>query len=98
MEAALSAVNNLTQQYTNSSSINNKTDESFLNLLQDAIKLTEETGKNDMKANEQLLNGTTEDLHTIMIDTEKAKIALSLTLQIRNKVIDAYNEIMRTQI
>ncbi len=38
------------------------------------------------------------DLHNVLIAGEKAKISLELTLQIRNKAIEAYREIMRMQI
>jgi flagellar hook-basal body complex protein FliE len=33
-----------------------------------------------------------------MIEAEKASLATALTIQIRNKVVEAYQEIMRTQI
>lgn len=45
-----------------------------------------------------LATGDIDNLHSVMIATEKADIALQLTLSIRNKVIDAYREIMRMQL
>jgi len=42
--------------------------------------------------------GKTDNIHEVMIAGEKAEIALQLTMQIRNKVVEAYNEIMRMQI
>jgi len=42
--------------------------------------------------------GRTDNLHQVMLAAEKADIALQFTLQIRNKILDAYNEIMRMQI
>lgn len=42
--------------------------------------------------------GKTDNIHEVMIAAEKANISLQLTMQIRNKVLDAYNEIMRMQI
>lgn len=38
------------------------------------------------------------DLHNVVIAGEKARISLELTLQIRNKAMEAYQEIMRIQI
>lgn len=38
------------------------------------------------------------ELHQVILATEKATLALQLTMQIRNKVIDAYQEIMRMQV
>ncbi|NLK64193.1 MAG: flagellar hook-basal body complex protein FliE [Tissierellia bacterium] len=43
----------------------------------------------------QLSIGETDDLHNLMINTQKAQISLDLVIQLRNKALDAYNEIMR---
>jgi flagellar hook-basal body complex protein FliE len=45
-----------------------------------------------------LATGEIQNLHQVTIDSLKADIALQFTLQIRNKVIEAYQEIMRMQI
>jgi len=42
--------------------------------------------------------GKTDNIQQVLIATEKADIALQFTMQIRNKILDAYNEIMRMQI
>ena len=42
--------------------------------------------------------GKTDNIPEVLIAGEKANIALQFTMQIRNKVIDAYSEIMRMQI
>ncbi|NLJ57607.1 MAG: flagellar hook-basal body complex protein FliE [Tissierellia bacterium] len=39
--------------------------------------------------------GESDDLHNLMINMEKAQISLDFLLQLRNKALDAYNEIMR---
>ena len=39
--------------------------------------------------------GKTGDIHSVMIASEQATMALQLTTQIRNKAVDAYQEIMR---
>ncbi len=46
----------------------------------------------------KLASGETEDVHTAMIQMQKAKLALDFTIQVRNKVIEAYQEIMRMQV
>ena len=46
----------------------------------------------------QLLTGQSDDLSGLLLDAQKAELSLNLALQIRNKVIDAYNEIMRMQV
>jgi len=42
--------------------------------------------------------GRTDNIHQVILAGEKANIALQFTLQIRNKLLDAYTEIMRMQI
>lgn len=45
-----------------------------------------------------LASGDVEDVHKAMLAMQKAKLALDFTIQVRNKVIDAYQEIMRLQV
>lgn len=46
----------------------------------------------------QQISGDDVDVHDVAIAGEKAKISLELVLQIRNKALDAYQEIMRMQV
>ncbi|HEY3379669.1 MAG TPA: flagellar hook-basal body complex protein FliE [Armatimonadota bacterium] len=46
----------------------------------------------------QVTSGNPEDAHKAVIVMEHALMALDFTLQIRNKVLDAYQEIMKTQL
>lgn len=39
--------------------------------------------------------GQTSDIHSVMIASEQASVALQLTAQVRNKIVDAYQEVMR---
>ena len=72
--------------------------ESFRDVLGDAINQASGTEAADAESNALLLSGSGDSLHTAMIDAQKAELALQLTVQIRNKVIDAYNEIMHMQV
>jgi flagellar hook-basal body complex protein FliE len=42
--------------------------------------------------------GAMEDPHTAMINAAKAELTLSMMVQIRNKVMDAYSEVMRINV
>jgi flagellar hook-basal body complex protein FliE len=53
--------------------------------------------KGDM-AIEQLNTGSAESLHEVMIAVEEADISLKMLVQMRNKALQAYEEIMRMQI
>jgi flagellar hook-basal body complex protein FliE len=46
----------------------------------------------------RLAAGDAVEVHQAMIAMQKASQALSLTIQVRNKVIEAYQEVMRTQV
>lgn len=48
--------------------------------------------------NEKLALGQVENVHQVIIATQKAELALQFTMQIRNKILDAYNEIMRMTV
>ncbi|MDW5300480.1 MAG: flagellar hook-basal body complex protein FliE [Sedimentibacter sp.] len=43
----------------------------------------------------KLAVGESDDVHNLMINTQKAELSLDLVIQLRNKALDAYNEIMR---
>lgn len=61
-------------------------------------EMVENVNKTDAIAKQdayKIAAGQTDDLHNIMINAEKADLSLQLMVQVRNKVIDAYNEIMR---
>jgi flagellar hook-basal body complex protein FliE len=66
----------------------------FQNALRDVNKLQFEADT----ASKKLATGAVEDIAPVVIAAEKASLALQLTIQIRNKVIDAYNEVMRMQV
>lgn len=44
------------------------------------------------------ISGKTDNIHSVLIAAEEASIALQLMIEIRDKVLDAYNEIMRMQV
>lgn len=49
------------------------------------------------ESTEKLVLGEIGDIHQVMLDTEKAKLALQLTVQMRNKLVEAYQEVSRMQ-
>lgn len=70
----------------------------FQNMLLDAMQDADQTDAADQLSTRELLTGGANNLSDAVIATEKADIALRLTVQIRNRVIDAYNEVMRMQV
>jgi flagellar hook-basal body complex protein FliE len=71
---------------------------SFSDVLRQAISDSQQLQRTSTYNNYLLATGQAENLHKVMIDAEKADIALQFTLQVRNKLLEAYQEIMRMQI
>jgi flagellar hook-basal body complex protein FliE len=72
--------------------------ESFKNYLKGALENVNETQVQSNAATQALMNGNMDNLHQVMITAEKASVTLQTTLEIRNKVVEAYQEIMRMQV
>lgn len=77
---------------------NDKDEKSFGNVLKNLVDDVKETQDVANKASEELVAGRNKDIHGAMIAMEKADVSLRLLMQVRNKVIDAYREIMKMQI
>ena len=71
---------------------------SFGRYLTDALKKTNALQLESDRQNALLAAGRIEDVSQVVIAAQKADIALQLTLQMRNKAITAYQEIMRMQV
>ncbi|HHW30445.1 MAG TPA: flagellar hook-basal body complex protein FliE [Clostridiaceae bacterium] len=102
------AINLVTQQLGNQvSSVSNSkvssknsvgNDNSFQTIFNDVLNKTNSLILESEKLTKEASLGNIDNIHQVLIASEKADIALQLTLQIRNKVLDAYNDIMRMQI
>jgi len=71
---------------------------SFGSMLVEAIDGTDRLRKTADIAISDFASGRETDIHKTMIAMEKASISFKLMMQVRNKVISAYQEIMRTQV
>jgi flagellar hook-basal body complex protein FliE len=71
---------------------------SFSDLLSSSIGTVEQATQSATNAAQQFLSGENEDLHTVAIAEQKAEITSELFLQLRNKAISAYQEIMKMQL
>lgn len=71
---------------------------SFADTLTEAIGNVNEMQKTSDKAAQDLATGRTDNVADVMIASEKADIALKLMMQVRNKIIDAYQDIMKMQV
>lgn len=71
---------------------------SFKEALFEALNHVNKLQTESSIATEQLAKGEIDNLHDVMIAGQKASIALTATVEVRNKVIEAYQEIMRMQV
>jgi flagellar hook-basal body complex protein FliE len=70
----------------------------FASVLKDSIEKVNQAQNQSDVMTEKLARGENVDLHQVMIASQKASITMSATLEIRNKVIEAYQEVMRMQV
>ena len=71
---------------------------SFGQVLQQSINDVNQLQNEADQAIDALATGEQQDIHNTMIAMEKADVAFKLLMQIRNKVISAYETIMRMQV
>ncbi|WP_252503611.1 flagellar hook-basal body complex protein FliE [Sporosarcina sp. Marseille-Q4943] len=71
---------------------------SFGTFLKDAIQEVNVKQIESDKMTQKLILGEDVDLHNVMITAQKASIALNATMEVRNKVIEAYQEIIRMPV
>ncbi|MGI6122574.1 MAG: flagellar hook-basal body complex protein FliE [Acetivibrionales bacterium] len=70
----------------------------FKNLLMDALNNVNTLEQESAKMTEDFIAGRTDDIHSVLIASEKASISLQFIMEVRNKVMEAYQEIMRMQV
>jgi flagellar hook-basal body complex protein FliE len=70
----------------------------FQKVLSGAINQIESLGNTAADSVQKFLSGENEELHTTVLATQKAEVAFQLGLQVRNKVVDAYQEVMKMQM
>jgi flagellar hook-basal body complex protein FliE len=75
-----------------------KANTSFSEILKDSINKVSELEKEANVEAEKLVKGEAQDIHNTMIAVEKADVSFQMMMQIRNKIINAYEEVMRIQV
>lgn len=71
---------------------------SFQDVLTRAVAGVEDSSNSASASIEQLLGGEGGEVHNAVLATQKAELEFELFLQVRNKVVSAYQEIMRMQM
>jgi flagellar hook-basal body complex protein FliE len=70
----------------------------FKNVLQSAIQQVESSRNAADNAVQNYLSGGTQELHSTILATQTAELQFDMFMQVRNKVVGAYQEIMKMQV
>jgi flagellar hook-basal body complex protein FliE len=73
-------------------------DSGFIDMLASAIDETNQIQLNADKAVTDLSTGRADNIHEVMLSMEEADISMRMLVQMRNKVVEAYKEIMNMQV
>jgi flagellar hook-basal body complex protein FliE len=71
---------------------------SFSDVLQGYLKNVDNTIKESSTLTTKAVTGEIDNIHDVTIASQKAKLALELTVTIRDKAVESYQEIMRMQL
>lgn len=91
---ATSAIANVTRVGEQSPAANGDFAQKLMDVLKE-VNQSELTAKDKQNA---FMTGQPVEFHDLMIAMEKASTAMQLTLQVRNKLLEAYQEINRIQV
>lgn len=71
---------------------------SFADTLAKSIEEVNHLQKEADVAIENLASGESQNVHGAMLAVNKADVAFRMTMQVRNKIVEAYQEVMRMQV
>ena len=72
--------------------------EAFHAAFTDAVSKVESFQQNAQASVDRFLSGEGEELHQVALAAKQAELSFDLFLQVRNKVVAAYEEVMRMQV
>lgn len=70
----------------------------FQSVLQEAVNNVNQTDSDFNTELTKIATGQSDDLHNLSIASQKASLSVQLLVEMRDKAMDAYNEIMRMNV
>jgi flagellar hook-basal body complex protein FliE len=70
----------------------------FGDVFKEAFETASAADTQDKASALELISGQSDDMSGMLLDAQKAEISLNLAIQIRNKVLEAYNDLIRMQV
>ncbi len=86
-----------TERYQGGTAATSKAGGGFYDVLSDAVESVSGLHADATSRVSSVLNGEGQDIHSAMIAVERADLAFQLVLQVRNKVVNAYQEVAHMQ-
>ncbi|WP_212972435.1 flagellar hook-basal body complex protein FliE [Bacillus sp. J14TS2] len=85
-------------EHSQNLSLSQGTGNDFGTYLKNAMDEVNNAQLQSAEATQKLVNGQNIELHDVMITAQKASITMQTALEIRNKAVEAYQEMMRMQV
>jgi len=95
MAAPIAPINGISLPAAPAAAASSRPTGAFQDVLSNAIKDVEAFSQNASASVDRFLSGDGEELHSTILATQRAELSFDLFLQMRNKVVSAYQEIMR---
>jgi len=70
----------------------------FGEVLENAIQEVNDLQTQAGEESQKLMTGEINDIHSAMIAVQKADVSFQMMMQVRNKLVNAYQEIMKMQV
>lgn len=70
----------------------------FAGALREAVEKVSQLQQDSGQEIQRLITGESEDLHKSLLAVQRSELAFELLMEVRNKVVQAYQEIMRIQV
>jgi len=95
---SIASASSVTQASLQKTTQENRPSTPFATVLEKAATAVDQLDKEALQAQLDLVSGNARDMHTATLAVEKASLALDLVVSVRNKAIEAYQEIMRMPV
>ena len=94
----ISLINGIDTNDLKINKVNEKEDLNFSKILETALDTVNQKQIDSETITQKAVLGEVDNVHDVLLAAEEAKLSLELTVQIRNKIVEAYQEINRMQI
>jgi flagellar hook-basal body complex protein FliE len=89
---------NRAPQIDKSSSVDRVTAPGFSDMFEKFVRGVDHKKKISAKETQDLILGRSDNIHEAVVKSEEAKLAFNLMVEVRNKLVDSYKELMRMQV